>query len=186
MTRTRITALALLGAVALVLAPATAGAQKKKRKPADAEQIERRRDKIKQKIRAMREWKLTEALELDEATANKLFPILDGYDEKFVAVMKKGGELRRKLRKNLDGNAKDAAINGIVDDLLDNQREIWDLNEKRFKAARKVLSAEQAAKALIVLPQIDQAIRRQLRKAVDGGGRGADGRRRRGGKRRMQ
>jgi len=164
----------LIGFVALaLLAPASADAQHKQRKRApakDGELSKEKRDQIKQKIRARREWKLTEALELDGATADKLFPILETYDEKFVTVMRQGRTLRQELRKQIEGKQPDdKQLDKTLDKMLDNQRSIWDLNEKRFKAVRKVLSAEQSAKALIVLPQIDHEIRRGMNKARDGG-----------------
>ncbi len=187
MTTMRTILIALVGLA--LLAPATADAQTKQRKQARAhkgdksgEMSRQRRDKIKQRIRAMREWKLTDALELDATTADKLFPILDSYDEKFVKVMRQGRKLRRQLRKQVEsGNANDKQLDKIVDKMLSNQRAVWTLNEKRFKAARNVVAAEQAAKLLIVLPQIDHAIRRQMHKALDGGKgpfRGRKGRRR--------
>jgi Spy/CpxP family protein refolding chaperone len=162
-------ALCTLTLAAALAAPAEA--QKKRRRPGDgpgdgpepsAEMIE----KMRQKVRAAREWKLTEALELDQATADKLFPVIESFDDKFIAAMRDGHKLRRELRALLDGGKPaDKDVNAIVDKMLDNQRAIWELNEKRFAAARKVLTAEQAAKALIVLPQIDQEIRKQIRQA---------------------
>lgn len=157
----------LIAAVGLALAaPSAAHAQKKKR---PKEPTKEQREKIRQKIRAMREWKLTEALELDSDTADKLFPILDGFDEKFVKEMRHGRKLRQQLRKQVESSKPDdKKLDKLVDQMLDNQRAIWELNEKRFEAARKVLSAEQAAKALIVLPQIDHAIRREMHRAIEG------------------
>jgi hypothetical protein len=160
---------------------AQAKAKKRNKRVKSKAKRKERRERIRQRIRAARQWKLTEALELDEDTADKLFPILDSFDDKFVEAMGKGRELRRELRAALDSKAGDSKVNGIVDGMLDNQRAIWKLNEKRFQAARKVLSAEQAAKALIVLPEVDRAIRRQMRKAMGKDGRGPRGRRGHGG-----
>lgn len=170
MTTMRTILIAFVGLA--LIAPATADAQKKKRKKAPAKQGElskQRRAKIKQKIRALREWRLTEALELDSDTADKLFPILDSYDDKFGKAMRQGRKLRKQLRSQIEsGKANDKQLDKIVDKMLDNQRTVWNLNEQRFKQARKVLTAEESAKVLIILPQIDHEIRRAMRKALDG------------------
>ena len=37
-------------------------------------------------MRALRAWKIVEALKLDEATSARLFPILSRYDEREMAI----------------------------------------------------------------------------------------------------
>ncbi len=69
--------------VLLVLLVGTPALAQPADKAADAQQ--QRRDKIKQRIRALRAYTLTEQLELDEATAAKLFPALAKYDGVQVA-----------------------------------------------------------------------------------------------------
>ena len=39
------------------------------------------RDKVKNRIETVKMWKLTKALDLDEATSTKLFPIINKYDK---------------------------------------------------------------------------------------------------------
>jgi hypothetical protein len=152
-------------AVGLGLAlPEAALAQPGKRGP-DARAA--KQAKLRQKLRAARAWKLTEELDLDEATAGKLFPVLNQFDDKFVKVMEHGAALRRELRKELDGGAaRDARINEIINAMLENQRALWKLGEERFLAIRKHLSPAQAAKALVLLPEIDRAVQREIRKVM--------------------
>ncbi|RMH41120.1 MAG: periplasmic heavy metal sensor [Deltaproteobacteria bacterium] len=178
---------ALLVAGVVAAAPAVSDAQTKRSRrkaaePPAAQLTPEQRAKVRQRVRALRAWKLTEALNLDEATAAKLFPVLDSFDDKFVEAMREGAELRGRLRKAIEGGGRvdDAAVNRIVDAMLANQRRIWELNEQRFAAVRKVLSPVQAAKALVVLPQVDHAIRRHMREALERhrkGRRGGPGRR---------
>ncbi len=127
-----------------------------------------KRDKIRQRIRAMRAWRLTEALELDETTAAKLFPILNRFDEKMEPVARQAAKLRRRMRKGLKNAAKAKDIDKGIDALVAVKKRMNDLQEKRFAALRKVVTPIQAAKMLVLLPEIDRAIQREIRKAMRG------------------
>ncbi|HUH02708.1 MAG TPA: hypothetical protein VML75_12000 [Kofleriaceae bacterium] len=122
-----------------------------------------KRDKLRQRIRALRAWRLTEALQLDEPTAAKLFPILARYDAKLEAEMKEGARLRRALRAMVKSGAPNpAAANALVDRMVKHQRQLSDLENRRFSEVRAALTPVQAAQILIVLPQIDRAIHREI------------------------
>src|SRR5687768_9598813 len=56
-----------------------------------------RREKIKQRIRALRAYTLTEQLQLDEATAAKLFPALQKYDDEFDKLLLARADIQRRL-----------------------------------------------------------------------------------------
>lgn len=155
---------ALLALAVLVMAtPARADGPRRDR-VSQADKAEKKRAKLKKKIRTMRAIVLAEELDLDEDTAAKLFPILNKYDDEFAKLAKEAGELRDQI----DATTDDAALDDLVDDLVANQRARWSLDEDRFKACRKVLSARQAAKILVVLPEIDRKILQGARKAIAG------------------
>lgn len=140
--------------------------------------IEAKRARLRQRIRALRAWRLTEALELDEATAARLFPILSRYDDRMVKAARQGRALRRQLRQAVKKGAPDAQMSALVDRVVAQQTAMWKLQAERFQAVRKVLSPRQAATILVVLPQIDRAIERQIRAAMKRHGkRGRGGRR---------
>jgi len=161
---------AILILVALAVAAPVATAQ-----PAPGQRAER----IKKKIRALRAYTLTEELSLDEDTAGKLFPILAKYDDEI------GKRLiaRAKLRKQLDvaiGKNDDKATDSAIDDLVANQKALWEIDEKRFEEMRKVLTPEQAGKLLVVLPALERKVMNMLERAMQKGGGGRAGRAGRG------
>lgn len=127
-----------------------------------------KRERIKQRILTMRAWQLTQELQLDEATAAKVFPLLAKYDDTFAKLLREAVDLRRTA---IDAAARhdDRALDDVIDKIVANQRARWDTDEARFKGLRKVLSAPQAARLLVVLPQIDRRIQNQLRRALGGG-----------------
>lgn len=141
---------------------------------------QQRRDKIKQKVRALRAYTLTEQLELDEATAAKLFPALAKFDDEFDKLLHARADLQRRL--NDAGSLKDAkAVDKLIDEAVANQRAIWDTEVKRLEQLRKILTPAQVARTLVVLPAMERKIQNQLRRVVQkkkaragGGGQGGD------------
>ncbi|MBL8623136.1 MAG: hypothetical protein JNK64_17600 [Myxococcales bacterium] len=123
-----------------------------------------KRDKVKQRIRIMRAMVLTEQLDLDEATAGKLFPVLDKYDEVLAKLLAERAALRDKLATARTAH-KAADITAALDQLVANQRARWTAEEQRFADLRAVLTPEQAATLLDLLPEVDRKILRGLRGA---------------------
>jgi hypothetical protein len=166
---------------ALVLAAGTASAQRGGDAPrAGAARADK--DALKKRIRAMRVWYLTEELELDDATAARLFPVLGKYDDQLEALQVEGARLRRELRQGLArGRGGQVEVGRLVDALLAHYDKVYQLQRERIVSARKVLSAAQAGRLVLVLPRVDNAIRRQIGRVMRG--QGAIGKRGRRGRR---
>jgi hypothetical protein len=132
-----------------------------------AARLQQKLERIKKRIRALRAYTLTEELQLDGATAGKLFPVLARYDDAFDKLLVERGGLQNKLgaaASGLDPKAADSVIN----DAVANQRAFWQLEDKRLDELRKILTPQQTAKLLIVLPPLERRIENQLRQAVQG------------------
>lgn len=124
-----------------------------------------RREQIKKKIRAMRAYTLTEELALDEQTAGKLFPVLARYDDETDKLLEKRVDVQRRLRR-VDAMRDARAIDRLIDEALAVQRDFRDLEDRRIAELRKILSPAQAAKLLVVLPELERRIQNQLRRAI--------------------
>ena len=153
--------------LALVLAVGTASAQRRAG-PGRAGAVQADRDALKKRIRAMRVWYLTEELELDDATAARLFPVLARFDDQLEALQVEGARLRRELRQGLGRRGNQAETARLVDALLAHYDKLYQLQRDRVVAARKVLSAGQTGRLLLVLPRVDNAIRRQIGRVMRG------------------
>lgn len=155
--------LRLLTVLALVVAVAPVDAQPRRPGPAQG-QLDRR-EKIKQRIRAMRAYRLTEALALDEQTAGKLFPTLARYDDETDKLLEKRVDVMKRLR-GVDQVRDPKQIDRLIDEAVGVQRAFWELDEKRLADLRKILTPAQIAKLLIVLPEFERKIQNQLRNAI--------------------
>lgn len=153
-------------ATALLLAISASAAQAQP-KPQPAQQqanpADARRVEIKRKLMAIRAYRLTEELALDEATAAKVFPLLTKYDQQADQLAAD----RMALNKELRQEPKDARV---LDDLirraLANRRATVDLEERRIRELRGVLTPVQTARFLVVLPEIERQIKMQIRRSM--------------------
>ena len=165
--------------IALVLAAGSAAAQPGRSAPARPGAGQADKPALKKRIRAMRVWYLTEELELDDATAARLFPVLGTYDDQLEALQVEGARLRRELRQSLAGSRRGKAGEArLVDALLAHYDKVYQLQRDRIVAARKVLSPAQTGRLILVLPRVDNAIRRQIGRVMRGQAMGKERRRR--------
>lgn len=135
-----------------------------------------RRERVRQRIRAMRAWYLTEELGLDDGTASRLFPVLGQYDERLAAVHRRGVELRRALRRAMSGSRPDqTSIDRLLDDLLTHYDNLYRVQRERLVAVRKVMSPSQSARLVLILPRLDDAVRREIERATKQRRRGEGG-----------
>lgn len=133
------------------------------------EHRERLMDQALDQMRALRVWKITEELKLDEATAAKLFPLLASYDEQMRPLGRERQQTHRALREALGQPTPDAPrIDALVDALLANRARMTALEDDRVKATRKVLTSVQHAKLLLLMPKIEEDFRRRIREAMGG------------------
>src|SRR5687767_7784533 len=98
-------------ALAIALVPAVAAAQPHDAPPAV------RRERIKERVLALRAATLTRELQLDEATAVRLFPVLARHDEQLARLARDAAVLRRTANDAAargDNRAVDRAIDELV------------------------------------------------------------------------
>jgi hypothetical protein len=125
-----------------------------------------KREQLKQRVQALRTWTLITELQLDDATAARVAPILTRFDDQIGRQLQQGMSARRAVA-DAAAQGDERAINRAIDDALTSQRARAQLEEQRFQELRRVLTPVQAARLLDVLPAIDHRIHRQLRRVLE-------------------
>lgn len=135
--------------------------------PAKRDRLDKRdkREKVKQRVRIMRALVLAEELALDEATAGKLAPILQRFDDEIDKLLRQRVALRGELRAATDAG-DERLIDKVIDKLVANQDARWDTERRRFADLRRLLTPTQTARLLDVLPEIDRRIMKGLRQQM--------------------
>ncbi len=122
------------------------------------------RDKVRKRIETMKMWKLTKALDLDEKTASRLFPMLNEYD-------KKREKVERGIRKDIS-SLKDALqvkdesrIKDLLEVLEQKHNTLKSLKDEGRDRLREVLTIEQQARYLIFKMEFRREMRRMIAEA---------------------
>ncbi len=144
-----------------VLSPRIVDAQPRAGAPA----VNPKRERVKQKIRALRAYTLTEELALDEKTAAKLFPVLAKWDDGIDKLLLERADLTRRLSE-VDASKDPKAIDKLIDDAVANQKAFWDVEDRRLAEVRKILTPTQTARLVLVLPQFERKIQNQIKRAI--------------------
>jgi hypothetical protein len=118
------------------------------------EQVER----IRKRIETLKMWKLTKILDLDEETASKLFPILNKYDKKRLAIEQEIRKDMKRLRKSID-TATENELRDIIKILKGHHRELEELNDEEMEELEGILSVKDIAKLIVFKHDFNREIR---------------------------
>lgn len=124
------------------------------------------KDRVRKRIETLKMWKLTKALDIDETTSARLFPLLNRYDKKKAEIHYNLREGMRELRRYLKENRKDQ-IKDTLAMLEENHRALQSINEEEWVEMKKVLTIEQQAKFILFRHEFDREIRKIIADATE-------------------
>jgi hypothetical protein len=137
---------------------------------------QQRRERIKKRIQALRAYMLLDQLGVDEQLSGKVLGVFTKYDEEFEKLLAARADLNRRINALTPKDAK-PAVDKLIDDTLANQHAFRDVEGRRLDELRKLLTPQQTARLLVVLPALERRIQNQLRRAIKGpGGKAKAGR----------
>jgi len=148
--------LALVLAIAFLVCPADQAASVEP--PQD-------RDKAQERLEVLRMWKMMEALNLDKATADKIFGIRAKYVGEQKQLRKGVQEDIRKLRsllKEPPTGTVDRELDTLLNDIRAKREELHRLWNKQYEDVSKILSVRQQAELMLFLKDFRQEIRSLL------------------------
>jgi hypothetical protein len=136
---------------------------------------EEKREEIRKKVEAVKIWRLTEALKLDEKTSAKFLPLVSSIERKRRDLMRERVGGMRELRISLESkNPDEKKLRTTLELLNKNHHEMMKLHEKEIEAARDYLTVEQQARYLIFQHEFQNEMHGMIAGAR-GQGRGGKG-----------
>ena len=117
----------------------------------DSEQ-KRDKDKVQDRIETLTMWKLIEALDLDQPTANKLLEIRHKFVSQRKSLQKGLSEDFQALRRQLSDASKPADENELgrlLEDVREKRKELQGLREQQYEDVSKVLTVRQRAQLVL-------------------------------------
>jgi hypothetical protein len=136
---------------------------------------EEKREEIRKKVEAIKIWRLTEVLKLDEKTSAKFLPLVSSIERKRRDLIRERMEAMRELHISLESkNPDEKKLRTTLELLNKNNHEMMKLHEKEIEAARDYLTVEQQARYLIFQHEFQREMRGMIAGAR-GQGRGGKG-----------
>jgi len=135
------------------------------------EGVTRERDltRIRKKVEALRAWQLTEELNLDEETSSRLFPAMNEADQERWEIEASNRKLMREMSRSLQGpNPDSKRINKILNELMENRRELARVEEKHIERVREILSPADTARYLLFQIKFQREIKKKAAEAYRG------------------
>ena len=129
-------------------------------KPPSKEQIE----KIRKRVETLKLWKLTQALDLDEETAAKLFPLINRYDKKRFVIEQSMRKDMKKLRRSVDTASPDKLAE-LIRKIEENHRELQTINYQQLEKLREVLPVRKHAKFIIFQQDFNREMQKIIRES---------------------
>ena len=121
------------------------------------------KERMRARIELMKMWKLTEALDLDQETAAKLFPLMHEFDVKQRKLHMNRVATIKLMREKLEGETADStALRALIKEFKKNEREMVDLRIERLDSLSEHLSDEQIAKMISLVPKFERGVRELL------------------------
>ena len=125
---------------------------------------EQLRREVVDRLHAMRDLRIVQALSLDQAAAARLLPVLASYDEREIALANERREVVHSLRAEARNTPPDdARIKAGIDRLLANRARRQALADARIADLRKLLTPVDQVKLLLLLPKIDREFSERVR-----------------------
>jgi hypothetical protein len=91
--------------------------------------------------------------------------MLAKYDDEFDKLLVARVDLEKRLQ-DAGSQTDTKAVDKVINEATANQKALWDTEVKRIADLRKILTPQQVARTLVVLPKMERQIQNQLRKAA--------------------
>ncbi len=133
----------------------------------------KKREEVRKKVEAVRMWRLTEELRLDEKMSARLASFLSSIDEKRRGLMRERMETLRDLRvvvKTTD-RPDEKKMKTFLEKLERIRAEMMELESKEQSGIKDILTVEQQARYVV----FQHEFRREMRGMIEGAREGGAG-----------
>jgi hypothetical protein len=122
-----------------------------------------RRKELRRRISALRMARLTQELDLDEATAAKLFPAINHQDERSAQIAEEHTKQMHKLDELCHKpDTKDADVAPVIDALFATRKQMRDVEDELHAKVRGILTPSQMAKFILFHEHFGDEVREML------------------------
>ena len=134
-----------------------------------------KREEVRKKVEAIRIYRLTEVLKLDEKSSAQLASLLGSIDLQRRELMNQNMDAMKDLRSSLmPPHPSESKLKPILERLEKNHREMAGLKEKELKGLKDILTVEQQARYVVFQRDFTREMRGMIA-GVQGNGQNVHG-----------
>ena len=126
-----------------------------------------RPEQMRERVNAMKIWKLTEYLELTEEQAGTFFVRLREHEEEAAAFNREKRQLYEEFQKRIDkGEVKQRDVDQYLDESAKLEQAHIELRKQHLQSMKDILSEEQFAKFAVFQERFRRELRYQLQDEI--------------------
>jgi len=138
--------------------------------------LKKKREEIRARVEAIRIYRLTGALKLDEKTSAQLASLLGTIDLQRRKLMDQNMDAMKELRSTLKSpHPSESKLKPILERLEKNHHEMADLKDKELKGLKDILTVEQRARYVVFQRDFMREIRSLITSARGNAQQGTHG-----------
>jgi hypothetical protein len=118
-------------------------------------------EKTQKRVEALRMWKLTQTIDLNEKTAAKLFPVINEYDRKRLVTEKKMRKNMRTLRRSVN-SASEEDLQNLMKTLKSHHLRLQEIQYEEMNKLRDILTVRDQAKFMIFKQDFDREMKKRI------------------------
>ncbi|MBI5118544.1 hypothetical protein HZA56_18915 [Candidatus Poribacteria bacterium] len=120
-------------------------------------------ERLRERVELMAMWKLTDALNLDQETAAKLFPMLHDLNVQQQKLREKRREIFEGMKAEIEKKQPDSKVlKKMIEQFQENETDMVKLRNKKLDDASKLLTDEQVARMIVFVPQFERDVRQMI------------------------
>ncbi len=128
-----------------------------------------KRERVEERIRMVRMWKLTDALDLTEERAAQIFPVLNRFERLRSELIRENHKAINKLRKALQADPVDEeGLTPLVNRIGETRRELLRIHDEEAAALKKFFSLEEQARYLLFQISFEREIHKIIAESKRG------------------
>jgi hypothetical protein len=118
-------------------------------------------EKTQKRVEALRMWKLTQTIDLDEKTAARLFPVINEYDRKRLTTEKQMRKNMRILRRSVN-IASEEDLQNLMKTLKSHHLRLQEIQHEEMNKLKDILTVRDQAKFIIFKQDFDREMKKRI------------------------
>jgi len=128
-----------------------------------------KRERVEERIRMVRMWKLTEALDLTEERAAQIFPVLNRFDRHRSELIRENHKKINKLKEALQADPVDEeALISLIDKIGETRSALARIHDEEAAVLKKLFSVEEQARYLLFQISFEKEIHKIIAESKRG------------------